>query len=157
MNRQMRREAARAAKRPPIQIKKWSANKPMLHEVEMVFGPVDSLLNELSTGFVNSVQGKPVFKDYEGVYYEAAPALSGLISAMERIFNHYKLHIDLQHLNRLCNRLDAGMPINVELITHCQHTIALCKSAYRKMDVYNVKSIVNTELIYQEQQKIKNI
>lgn len=157
MNRQMRREAARA-KRMEFKPRRNWANmaRPLLHEVNMVFAPIDAFLRQLATGVVACAEtGEPVFSDMEGDLYQATPAVRGFVSAFERILNYYGLDIDTGPIVKLCNKLDAGMPITEGAVQHCQAIIDRCRAAYREMDMYQVKSLVNTELIDLEFKRLK--
>lgn len=149
MNRQMRREAARAKRMEFKPRRSWTAiNRPLPHEVNMVFAPIDTFLRKLATGFIECADnGAPIFDDVEGHAYEATPAVRGFVSAFNRILDHYSIEIDNTPIVRLCNKLDAGMPITEGAVQHCQAIIDRCRAAYRNMDVYQVKSLVNTELI----------
>ncbi len=157
MNRQMRREAARAKRMEIKPRRNWAKiNRPMLHEVDQVFAPIDAFLRQLITGFVYCTEaGAPVFSDMEGDLYEATPAVRGFVSAFDRITAHYQIEIDLTPIIKLCNKLDAGMPVNEAHVDLCRSLIDQCRTAYRNMDVYQVKSLVNTELIDLEFKRLK--
>jgi hypothetical protein len=151
----MKRQAERAKRVSQSKPRRnWSLiTRPLLHEVHMVFAPVDRLFEQLASGWVDSEKGRPVFEDSEGVLYEATPAVRGLVSALNRILLHHKINLDLDPVLKLCNKLDANMPITPEHVNTCKALIDQCRAAYRNMDMYVVKSLVNTELIALELEK----
>jgi hypothetical protein len=157
VNRQMRREAARAKRMEFKPRRSWTAiNRPLPHEVNMVFAPIDAFLRKLATGVIECAQnGAPIFDDVEGQAYEATPAVRGFVSAFNRILDHYGFEIDTTPIIRLCNKLDANMPINEMVVAHCQGIVDRCRMAYRTMDMYQVKALVNTELIDLEFKRLK--
>lgn len=154
MNRQLRRQAAR--QKPPAPTRRWqfSGSKPRLHEIDFVFSPVERAFSQLASGEIDSVQGRPCFVDQEGVMYELAPALRGFASALHRISAAHSLDIDFAPVLKLCNRLDASMPITPELVAQCSAIITRFRVAYQKMDMYKVGSLVNTELIALEMESL---
>lgn len=148
MNREMRRAAVRAKRMEVKPRRNWSRiTRPMLHEADQVFGPIDAFLKQLQSGVVDAAAGRAVFKDTEGHWYEATPAVRGFVSAFERILTHYQIELNLEPVLKLCNKLDAGMPLTLAHIAQCTSLIDQCRRAYMGMDVFVVKGIVNTELI----------
>lgn len=159
MNREQRRYEERAKKRAS-KVAKLKANayrnsnRPMLHEVQMVFGPAEAFLDELATGWVSCVAtGEPVFKECDGNLYEAIPAMRGLVDAMERICRHYAVDLDFSPAVKLCNKLEASMPVMPENVAAARAVFDLAKAYYRKMDAYVVRGLVNTELLAYEFEK----
>lgn len=129
-------------------------NRPMPHEVHMVFEPIESFFRELSSGEVKcAANGAAIFIHPEGEAYEATPAVRGFIAAPYRILDHYQVRIDLMPVLKLCNKLDACMPITPEQVAQCQEIILACRKTYSKTDAYVVKGLVNTELIAHEFKK----
>ncbi len=133
--------------------------RPMLHEVHMVFGPVEAWLDELSTGFANyslnheTRRMEPIFRAPEGDMYAALPAVRGLISTFIRLMADHGMQVDFSPAVRLLNKLEADMPINQGNIDEAAAVFRFCKDAYRRMDVFRVRQIVNTELIAYEFEK----
>ncbi len=147
MNRQLRRQAARQMRRASP--RRWQTNgaKARLYEIDFVFSPVERAFSQLARGEIDSVQGRPCFVDQDGILYELAPALRGFASALHRIATAHALDIDFEPVFKLCKKLDASMPLSPEHVAQCEAIIATFRAAYRKMDMYKVHSIVNTELI----------
>lgn len=152
MNREMRRAQAKAKPPQGRKMRVYARlNRPMPHEVHMVFEPIESFLRELATGEVKcAANGAAIFLHPEGEAYEAVPAVRGFMAAMQRILDHYQLEIDLAPVLKLCNKLDACMPITPDHLRQCEQVMAACRKAYSQMDVYQVKALVNTELIAHE-------
>ena len=122
----------------------------------MVFEPIESFFRELASGEVKCApNGAAIFIHPEGEAYEATPAVRGFVAALYRILDHYQVRIDLMPVLKLCNKLDACMPITPEQVTQCQEIILLCRKAYSKTDAYVVKGLVNTELIAHEFEKVR--
>lgn len=159
MNRQMRRAQAKAKPNQGRRMRIYSRlNRPMPHEVHMVFEPIEAFLRELASGEVKvAANGAVIFVHPEGEAYEAVPAVRGFMAAMYRILDYYQVHIDLMPVLKLCNKLDASMPITPEHVALCQQIITLCRKAYSQMDAYQVKSLVNTELIAHEFEQLNRI
>lgn len=154
MNRQMRRLSLKISSTKPPRTTRFT-NRPMLHEVHMAFGPVESFLDQLESGYVDceDTTGAPVIRAFDGDVYVAVPAMRVLISSLQRITNHYRMDVDFGPAIKLCNKLEANMPLTLINVQQAQSVIQLCKAAYRKMDAYVVKDLVNTELIQLELEK----
>lgn len=157
MNRAMRREAERFAKlssRPQRKRHTVQNNVPLLHEVEMVFGPIEAFLDQLATGEVTALaSGEIIFSSPQGETYEAVPAVRGFSGALKRICGHFALPITDAPLVRLCNRLEACMPITPKDVYEARIQVEMFRQVYRKMDVSVVKGLVTTEMIAIELQQ----
>lgn len=151
MNRAERRaqeKLVRSFRTKPLKHRRVGTNTPMLHEVNMVFGPVESFLAQLATGEVNALpSGEIIFSDYQGETYEAVPAVRGFAGALKRVCSHFNLTISDAPVVKLCNRLDACMPITPADVEAARVEVAKFREAYRKMDLVVVKGLVTTELI----------
>lgn len=151
MNRAMRRQAekiSRTQAKPARARFRPSSNVAMLHEIEMVFGPIEIFLEQLSTGEVQALgTGEIIFRDPRGEVYEAVPAVRGFAAALTRICTHFGLPISDKPVIKLCNRLEACMPINPNDVEAAKAEIAKFRQAYRKMDLSVIKGLVTTELI----------
>lgn len=143
------------AKRKPVRGRYWvTSNRPMLHEVDMVFGPIDTFIERLATGEVEcDAKGRIFFRDPRGEAYEAIPAVRGFLSVWQRLNDRYDLGMDFEQATKLCNRLEAHMPIQFNEVVSLRNLIDQCRKHYMKMDVLEVKSVVNTELIAIELQQ----
>lgn len=146
MNRETRRAIAKAegkkVRRPRFVSK---SRRPLLHEVNMVFAPIDGFMRQLECGEVYATsKGVIIYQDHEGECYEAIPAVRGFVEVMQKSFLHYGLELDFDPIIKLANRLEASMPITPEHVNQGKEIIQKCRDAYRKMDCTVVGSIVKT-------------
>lgn len=143
--RALRRAIDRAKKggaQPKRQVKPVGQRTPMLHEVKRAFDPLDGLLEQLATGEVECYRGLPVLWDKEDkAYYEAVPALRSFVVAFDMILADHHMNVDSSPLIRLCNKLEAGMPITTDLLDLCVHVTNLYRTAYRKVDAVRAHEI----------------
>jgi hypothetical protein len=162
MNRELRRAAERATKKlRPQALKRTSkapqVNKPTFVEMMLAFRPIEDVLRTLTQGEVECMpNGTPIHTDLaENEAYQITPAMRGWVAAMERIHAHHGQNLDFGPLVRLCNKLDACMPITKANVDECKRIVATSKAAYRDMDIYTVKSLVKTEMIAFEFERLQ--
>lgn len=161
MNRELRRAAEKLKKQAPLHAPKAGQqprkNKPTFVEQMLAYHPIESVLKQLASGEIECTRdGTPIHEDIgDGTAYQVTPAMRGWVSTMERIHAHYNHPVDFTALIRLCNKLDAGMPITQHNLAECIELVATSKAAYKNMDVYEVKSLVNTEMIAFEFERLK--
>lgn len=138
--------AARRAKAKPQARRRYV--RPLPHEVDMVFFDIDKFFRQLSEGLVDiDEKGVLVHQSLQGEKYQTLPAIMGFMSVWRRMSNHFKLGIDVQPVEKLCKRLEFGMPITPEEVEACKAIIANLRRIYARLNAYEVKSVVNTELI----------
>lgn len=148
MNRQIRRAQAKAKSAKAPRIARHQLRRPLPHEVDLVFADIDRFFRLLSDGLVDVDQrGVLVQQSLEGERYETIPAVLGFTSVWRRISNNFNLNIDVSPIEKLCKRLEACMPITPGEVEHSMAIILAMRRAYSKLDLYEVKSVVNTELI----------
>lgn len=131
--------------------------RPTLPQILEAFRLPDQIFNQLATGEIESIKGVPCFRDLtsaEHVWYAIAPAMEGWISLWQRLVRRYALAIDLRPVEIICRRLDTGSPVTPEEIEAARHVIDECRTSYRRMDVYVVGSLVKTEQIAQQFERI---
>lgn len=122
--------------------------RPTIADMMKAFGCIDAMLAKLADGWIHEIQGAAVFKNpQDGVWYEIPAAMEGWIALWERIDARYTLCLDLDPARKIVARLRYSTPIPPELVEQCQTVVDQCKRAYRKMDVYEIGSIVKTQLI----------
>lgn len=121
---------------------------PTIADMAKAFGCVDAMLDKLSQGWIHEIQGQPVFRNPgNDTWYDIPAALAGWIALWERIVEKRSLDIDLRPLAKLATKLHHGVPIRPEEVTTCIEIVKLCKRAYRRLDVYEIGSLVKTQLI----------
>lgn len=122
---------------------------PTFADHAKAFGSVDAMLLRLSAGWIHEQQGDPVFRNpSDGLWYDIPEALGGWIALWERLSAHYDLALDFAPLLTLNARLRYGTPITPDLVADCCAIVRACKRAYRRMNVYEIGSIVKTQQIY---------
>lgn len=114
----------------------------------MVFFDIDKFFRQLSDGLVDvDEKGVLVQQALNGEKYQTLPAILGFMSVWRRISNHFNLGIDVQPVEKLCKRLEFSMPITPEEVQTCKDIIDVMRQVYSRLNAYEVKSIVKTELI----------
>ena len=122
--------------------------RPTFVDMLKAFGPVDAMLARLADGWIHELQGAAVFRNpQDGVWYEIPAAMEGWIALWERLDTRYDLLLDLDPARKIIARLRYGTPIPPELVAQCQAVVDQCKRAYRRMDVYEIRGVVKTQLI----------
>lgn len=122
--------------------------RPTFADMMKAFGCIDAMLARLSDGWIHEIQGAAVFLNpRDGVWYEIPAAMEGWIALWERLDARYQLGIDLGPARKVVARLRYGAPIPPDLVAQCQTVVSQCKRAYRRMDVYEIGSVVKTQLI----------
>lgn len=157
MNREQRRAMARAKPVNPREKRlSWARpRRPMLHEVELVYGPIDAFLDQLSHGEIDCTDtGVAIFRDREGHFYEAVPALEGFAEVWQVLSDRHGLSIDLTPLSQLAKRLKYSMPCDPDFVAQVARCVDLTRQAYMRMDVYDTKSVVRTQQIRIEMEEL---
>lgn len=122
--------------------------RPNIADMMKAFGCIDAMLSRLAQGWIHELQGAAVFKNPEdGVWYEIPAAMEGWVALWERLDTRYDLLLDLGPARKIIARLRYGTPIPPELVAQCQAVVDQCKRAYRRMDVYEIRGVVKTQLI----------
>lgn len=122
--------------------------RPNIADMMKAFGCIDAMLSRLAQGWIHEIQGAAVFKNPEdGVWYEIPAAMEGWVALWERLDTRYDLLLDLGPARKIIARLRYGTPIPPELVAQCQAVVDQCKRAYRRMDVYEIRGVVKTQLI----------
>lgn len=123
-------------------------NRPTIADMAKAYGSVDAMLARLADGWIHEIQGNPVFRAIEnGQWYDIPEAFDGWIALWERIDEHYNLQLDLEPMRVLSARLRYGSPIPPELVARCQTLVDSTKRHYRRMNVYDIGSLVKTTRI----------
>lgn len=122
--------------------------RPNFADMMKAFGCIDAMLARLAEGWIHEIQGAAVFRNpQDGVWYEIPAAMEGWIALWERLDARYQLGIDLGPARKVVARLRYGTPIPPEMVAQCQAVVDQCKRAYRRMDVYEIRGVVKTQLI----------
>lgn len=158
MNRQQQRQADRLKRKPtkPKRAPKvYVRTKPTLADIQSVFNHIDVMFTRIRTGYVDAVNGIPIMSDGQGDWLEIAPALHGWCELWDLIATRYGLILQTGPLTIMANRLEYGTPLTMELIDRAQAVIDRCRKIYAQLDVYEVRSMVNTQCIKYEFEHLK--
>ena len=121
---------------------------PGAWQVRETFAPISAFLDALMTGEVACTDdGSPVMVVWGGDLYEACPALDGWISCWQRIVEGERLEIDLSPLAVVHDRLQAGVPLTVEMVEAARRCTYACRRAYSGLPRERARSYSLTELI----------
>lgn len=130
--------------------------RPTIADMAKAYGAVDAMLSRLADGWVHEIHGTPVFRNLEdGLWYPIPEAFDGWIALWERIAKHHKLQLDLGPMHMLSARLRYGSPIPPELVARCQAVVDSTKRHYRRMDIYEIGSLVKTQVIANEAEALR--
>ena len=129
--------------------------RPNLAEIQGVFNHIEIMFDQLRTGFVDSMRGKPIMSDGQGGLHEIAPALLGWVELWDRIATKFGFVLDTRPLTILANRLQYDTPLTMDLIEKSQAVIDRCRFMYARLDVYEVRAMVNTQCIGYEMEELK--
>lgn len=111
MNREQRRAARKAARHKPA--REVYVPAPMLIKTQIVFAPLESVLDEIErTGTVDVAGGAPVFQPPgESAWYALAPAIVGVANLFDMWAARHGKTLDVSALTRLAKKLEYAMPI----------------------------------------------
>ena len=134
--------------RPRRRMPSGSKRPPSAVQVQQTFAPIFGFLATLRTGEVWCTDsGAPIMPVWGGELYEACPALDGWISCWQRIVEGERLAIDLSPLAVVHDRLQAGVPLTVEMVEAARRCTYACRRAYSGLPRERARSYSLTELI----------
>lgn len=129
-------------------MRKHLRTRPTIADMAKAYGAVDAMLARLADGWIHAIQGNPVFRAAEnGQWYDIPAAFEGWIALWERLAEHHKLQLDFEPMRTLNACLRYGAPIPPDLVARCQALVDSTKRHFRRMDVYDIGSIVKTTRI----------
>ncbi len=146
MNRQLRRKLERDERRGKIH-KERVVPLPAAFDEFTVFNMPQTILDQISNGSIDAIQGVPVFRDNTGVWTEIVPALEGWIFTWQMIKEKLQLQIDLLPLTIINKRLNSNTPITHENIKAAQKSLLQCRLAFRSSNRQQIVSIAKTAQI----------
>lgn len=119
--------------------------RPTLAQVQTVFGGIELFCSQLIAGEVYSTEdGTVLYKDLEGLYYIAHPAVLGLAEVIEALSKSFKLSIDFEAMKEMARKLKDKEEIPPEFAKRFEDSIIHAKKAYFRMNVYKVREIVRS-------------
>ena len=98
------------------------------------FEPIYVLLDQLQTGSIDAVQGRPVMRAWESnEFVEVVPALDGWICCWKRIVAGEKLAIDLKPMVALFRNLKFGLMLQERHLIQAKDCTDACYQAYLRI------------------------
>lgn len=131
LNRRQRREAERHQRRSPTRPRRKMRPEasPMIVGAEIVMRPLEQLFDELDrTGTVSvNARGFPEFLACDGYWYEAAPAIEGLIWHFEMWETRHGKALPLQPLRDLHVALHYIVPVQERTVEALRQTLPILR------------------------------
>lgn len=130
-----------------------TARSPLHHRPHPVqswraFAPIYALLDQLATGQVDAVRGRPVMRDWgSSELLEVGPALEGWIDCWQRIIDGERLPIDLTPLRQVQRFLTNDLMLTPELVEIARRITDSCYQAYSSIPRERTISYSKTEQI----------
>lgn len=150
MNRAQRRQRQRGARQAQHHHAKRII-KPCLMDIHLVFEPIEAVFTQLHSGEIQcDEKGTPIFKDFEGNWYEISPAIDGWVELWETLFRKWGFALDITPLAKLSRKLAYGVLMTPLDVAAAHAVIAQCRQLFRQMDVNRLKSEVRTQQIRME-------
>ncbi len=131
MNRAQRRLAEKHERRGTQPQQEKVVPLPFLFDQFTVFDFMDTFLQKIKNGYIESVQGVPVFTDNEGKLTELCPALMGWIETWEFIFEKIGVNIPMASLRKIHNKLLYNSPLSRAEIYAAEVTNNECMQLFR--------------------------
>jgi hypothetical protein len=118
--------------------------KPGPDEAMLVFEPLFRLFDQLQTGYVNDLSGKPIMQDWDGGWVEIAPALYGWADCWERIAEAEHLTIDLEPLRKIARKLHLITPLTEQEVARGREAMLATHRAFLALPVGATRYYANT-------------
>lgn len=122
-------------------------NKPTMTSVFMLFDPIYTAFDKLAAGEIESVRGRPVFKDWEGNWCEVAPAMQGWADCWDRICQRQGMRMDMEPLRKMSRKLSYDSPLTEAEVAAGRAAIDQTREAFRSLPVEVTKDAALTEQI----------
>lgn len=109
--------------------------------VRKVFQPFDELLDQIEThGTIDVIQGRAVYQDIEGDWYDLVAAGDGFCEAFRMKKDRYDY--DVEPLQQLINRIKYGAPLTPKETTAARIALDKIRRAVLGMKVSEAKGLV---------------
>lgn len=130
-------------------------NKPRLDSVYHIFAPIYTALDKIKSGEIEEINGRVMFKDFEGHWCDLAYAMLGWGSCWERIGKHENIEYDSEPLTRIAKKLDLGMLLEERDVEVFKEHIDYTKKIFMSLPVHVTKELAKTEQIAIECERLK--
>jgi hypothetical protein len=97
-----------------------------------VFSMQDEFLRKLKKGYLDVVQGDPVFKDHSGEMLQLLPAMAGWIETWEYVERKNQVELKTAAWRKIFNKLYYNSPIRQIEIEALAQSIDLMKQEFRR-------------------------
>ena len=131
------------------------SNKPRLDSVYMLFQPIYTAFERMEADEIECINGKAVFKAFDGSWCEVAPALCGWADCWERIGRNENIPFDGEPLRRLANKISYGIPLTLEELSTGREKIEETRRMFMALPVSATKRHAQTEQIAIELDRLK--
>lgn len=128
-------------------------NLPGMTDMFRLFDPIYSVLEQMEFGEIETINGAPVFLDYEGHWSEVSQAMIGWADCWQRICDDQKIAFDPTPLRKMAKKLDYGVPLELDDIGAARSVIDLTKRVFMLTPADVLRSHAVTEQIAIEFEK----
>lgn len=120
----------------------WNT-RPSRRQMQAFIAPVRDALKQMRAGEVDTIQGYPVFKDWQGEWCRIDWAMNGFVSMVLRAAPE----IDMQVFDKVAAKLGSGVPLTIKEIDQALSRLKQVETALIKITRGELKSHVLTESI----------
>lgn len=122
-------------------------NRPRLDSVYYLFQPIYDAFAKMESGEIECINGKVVFKAFDGKWCELAPAIHGWADCWERIGRNEGLPFDGEPLRRLANKVSYDIPLTHDDLARGREKIEETRRMFMALPVSATKRHAQTEQI----------
>lgn len=116
---------------------------PTIADQLRAFSVIDTVLHQLSNGYVHETDAGLVFKDGD-TWYGLIPALEGWVEFWKYVSNKKAFNVDLNVFETFIDTLRAGGELNETILLELKAVVIECKRYYKKSNVHEMVSMANT-------------
>lgn len=117
--------------------------KPPRRQMQAFIAPVREALKQMRSGEVDSIDGFPVFKDWQGDWARIDWAMNGFVSMVSRA----EPDLDMSLFDNLAAKLESGMLMTVQEIDQALSILKTVEKALTKVTRARLKECVLDEQI----------
>jgi hypothetical protein len=145
--------------RPKYDRNDWSERQKLSTQpwrIKASLEPIEKILNEIeATGSIDTEQGHVVFRDAGSrYYYNAIPAMNGVLEMFEIAAKRHNWPIDLTGLTRLAKKLDVSCPLVQADIDSARKAVAEIYKYAPTLTLGEADDLVSTVRISQRMERL---
>lgn len=129
-------------------------NKPRLDSAYLLFQPIYTAFERMEADEIECVNGKVVFKAFDGEWCELAPAIIGWADCFERIGRNENIPFDGESLRRLANKISYNAPLTQSDLALGREKIEETRRMFMVLPVSATKRHAQTEQIAIELERL---